>query len=224
MIRPWKAYGGTAELVSVMCLWCLQVGNIGQVNYAASKAGVEGLTRTAAKELSRWEEPDVPGPHHDTQPLQWTGIKAKGIIAQSWLFLSSRFGIRCNCVLPGFITTPMTDKVPEKVISKVGQGSETLVWGQKCCLHSRCRPGVTFWPLRDRYLIYLSPASNLGAPPGGAKDKSVRSVVAKILIPHFLNHLLKTILYSKISKENPKGPRKRFWTIAVQVQVQKVNI
>uniref|UniRef100_A0A3Q3J0B2 Hydroxysteroid (17-beta) dehydrogenase 8 n=1 Tax=Monopterus albus TaxID=43700 RepID=A0A3Q3J0B2_MONAL len=59
-----------------------KVGNIGQVNYAASKAGVEGLTKTAAKELSR-------------------------------------FGIRCNCVLPGFISTPMTDKVPEKVISKI---------------------------------------------------------------------------------------------------------
>uniref|UniRef100_A0A673LZ59 (3R)-3-hydroxyacyl-CoA dehydrogenase n=1 Tax=Sinocyclocheilus rhinocerous TaxID=307959 RepID=A0A673LZ59_9TELE len=59
-----------------------KVGNIGQVNYSASKAGVEGLTRTAAKELSK-------------------------------------FGIRCNCVLPGFITTPMTDKVPEKVIDKL---------------------------------------------------------------------------------------------------------
>ncbi|XP_029023727.1 estradiol 17-beta-dehydrogenase 8 [Betta splendens] len=59
-----------------------KVGNIGQANYAASKAGVEALTRTAAKELSR-------------------------------------FGIRCNCVLPGFISTPMTDKVPEKVISKI---------------------------------------------------------------------------------------------------------
>ncbi|XP_061616737.1 estradiol 17-beta-dehydrogenase 8 isoform X2 [Phyllopteryx taeniolatus] len=58
-----------------------KVGNLGQVNYAASKAGVEGLTRTAAKELSR-------------------------------------FGIRCNCVLPGFIATPMTDKVPERVIGK----------------------------------------------------------------------------------------------------------
>uniref|UniRef100_A0A8C7RNJ3 (3R)-3-hydroxyacyl-CoA dehydrogenase n=1 Tax=Oncorhynchus mykiss TaxID=8022 RepID=A0A8C7RNJ3_ONCMY len=59
-----------------------KVGNIGQANYSASKAGVEGLTRTAAKELSR-------------------------------------YGIRCNCVLPGFITTPMTDKVPEKVISQL---------------------------------------------------------------------------------------------------------
>uniref|UniRef100_A0A3Q2PCU8 (3R)-3-hydroxyacyl-CoA dehydrogenase n=1 Tax=Fundulus heteroclitus TaxID=8078 RepID=A0A3Q2PCU8_FUNHE len=59
-----------------------KVGNLGQANYAASKAGVEGLTRTAAKELSR-------------------------------------FGIRCNCVLPGFISTPMTEKVPEKVLVKM---------------------------------------------------------------------------------------------------------
>uniref|UniRef100_A0A3Q2FN73 (3R)-3-hydroxyacyl-CoA dehydrogenase n=1 Tax=Cyprinodon variegatus TaxID=28743 RepID=A0A3Q2FN73_CYPVA len=58
-----------------------KVGNLGQANYAASKAGVEGLTRTAAKEFGR-------------------------------------FGIRCNCVLPGFISTPMTDKVPEKVLDK----------------------------------------------------------------------------------------------------------
>ncbi|XP_056438649.1 estradiol 17-beta-dehydrogenase 8-like [Gadus chalcogrammus] len=59
-----------------------KVGNIGQVNYSASKAGVEGITRTAAKELSRYR-------------------------------------IRCNCVLPGFISTPMTDKVPERVIHKM---------------------------------------------------------------------------------------------------------
>ncbi|XP_054831237.1 (3R)-3-hydroxyacyl-CoA dehydrogenase [Eublepharis macularius] len=31
-----------------------KVGNLGQVNYAASKAGVEALTKTAAKELARW--------------------------------------------------------------------------------------------------------------------------------------------------------------------------
>ncbi|XP_043353182.1 (3R)-3-hydroxyacyl-CoA dehydrogenase isoform X2 [Dermochelys coriacea] len=58
-----------------------KVGNLGQVSYAASKAGVEGLTKTAAKELAR-------------------------------------FGIRCNVVLPGFIATPMTDKVPPKVLQK----------------------------------------------------------------------------------------------------------
>ncbi|XP_061477556.1 (3R)-3-hydroxyacyl-CoA dehydrogenase isoform X2 [Rhineura floridana] len=58
-----------------------KVGNLGQVNYAASKAGVEALSKTAAKELAR-------------------------------------YGIRCNTVLPGFIRSPMTEKVPQKVLDK----------------------------------------------------------------------------------------------------------
>ncbi|XP_029649260.1 estradiol 17-beta-dehydrogenase 8 [Octopus sinensis] len=59
-----------------------QYGNIGQCNYSASKAGVEGLSKSAAKELSR-------------------------------------FNIRVNSVLPGFIATPMTEKVPEKILQQV---------------------------------------------------------------------------------------------------------
>ncbi|XP_066108998.1 (3R)-3-hydroxyacyl-CoA dehydrogenase isoform X2 [Saccopteryx bilineata] len=59
-----------------------KVGNMGQTNYSASKAGVIGLTQTVARELGR-------------------------------------HGIRCNSVLPGFITTPMTQKLPQKVLDKV---------------------------------------------------------------------------------------------------------
>ncbi|MEE6518856.1 hypothetical protein FKM82_030145 [Ascaphus truei] len=33
-------------------------------------------------------------------------------------FLSHRFGIRCNTVVPGFISTPMTQRVPQKVLDK----------------------------------------------------------------------------------------------------------
>jgi len=55
-----------------------KTGNIGQANYTASKAGVIGFTKTAAKELGR-------------------------------------FGIRVNVILPGFIKTPMTDVVPDKL-------------------------------------------------------------------------------------------------------------
>lgn len=55
-----------------------QMGNIGQVNYAASKAGVIGITKTLARELAR-------------------------------------FKINVNAVSPGFIETPMTRTVPEKV-------------------------------------------------------------------------------------------------------------
>lgn len=29
-----------------------------------------------------------------------------------------KFGIRCNAVLPGFIKTPMTDAIPDKVKDK----------------------------------------------------------------------------------------------------------
>ncbi|XP_064496765.1 (3R)-3-hydroxyacyl-CoA dehydrogenase-like [Pseudopipra pipra] len=71
---------GGASLVLVGSV-VAKVGNLGQTNYAASKGGVEGLTRSVAKEVAR-------------------------------------FGIRCNSVLPGFIVTPMTDKVPPKVLDK----------------------------------------------------------------------------------------------------------
>ncbi len=53
-------------------------GNAGQANYVAAKAGIIGLTKTAAKELA---------PRN----------------------------ITVNAVAPGFITTDMTDKLPEDV-------------------------------------------------------------------------------------------------------------
>ena len=54
------------------------MGNAGQANYAASKAGLIGLTKTIAREVA------------------------------------SR-GITCNAVAPGFITTDMTDVLPDAV-------------------------------------------------------------------------------------------------------------
>lgn len=54
-------------------------GNFGQTNYAATKWGVIGMSKTWAKELGKK-------------------------------------GIRVNVVAPGFIMTPMTAKMPEKVL------------------------------------------------------------------------------------------------------------
>lgn len=54
------------------------MGNIGQANYAASKAGVIGFTKSVARE-------------------------------------AATRGITCNAIAPGFITTDMTDVLPDKV-------------------------------------------------------------------------------------------------------------
>ena len=54
------------------------MGNVGQANYAASKAGVIGFTKTVAREFAQR-------------------------------------GININAIAPGYIQTPMTEVLPEKV-------------------------------------------------------------------------------------------------------------
>ncbi|MHC5542961.1 3-oxoacyl-ACP reductase FabG, partial [Singulisphaera rosea] len=71
-------YGRIINVSSVSGL----VGNPGQANYSASKAGVIGFTRTIARELA---------PRN----------------------------ITVNAVAPGFITTDMTDVLPEKIKTEV---------------------------------------------------------------------------------------------------------
>ncbi|HBR21171.1 MAG TPA: 3-oxoacyl-ACP reductase [Nitrospiraceae bacterium] len=69
-----QRYGRIINISSVVAF----MGNPGQANYSASKAGIVGLTKTTAKEYA------------------------------------SR-GITANAVAPGFITTAMTDALPENV-------------------------------------------------------------------------------------------------------------
>lgn len=58
------------------------LGNIGQANYSAAKAGIIGFTKTLARELGK-------------------------------------YNITVNALVPGFIDTPMTRSVPEKVRNKI---------------------------------------------------------------------------------------------------------
>lgn len=73
-IRPFmkQRYGRIINISSVVGM----MGNAGQANYAASKAGVIGLTKSIAKEYA------------------------------------SR-GVTCNAVAPGYISTQMTEALPE---------------------------------------------------------------------------------------------------------------
>ncbi len=68
-------------------------GNVGQVNYAATKAGLIGMTKTLAKELGKK-------------------------------------GIRVNAVAPGFISTPMTAKVPDKILELMKEKTPLRRLGQ----------------------------------------------------------------------------------------------
>lgn len=70
-----QGFGVILNASSVVGLY----GNFGQTNYAATKWGVIGMTKSWAKELGKK-------------------------------------GIRVNAVAPGFILTPMTEKMPEKVL------------------------------------------------------------------------------------------------------------
>lgn len=69
---------GSGVIINISSVVALY-GNVGQTNYAATKSGLIGITKTLGKELGRK-------------------------------------GIRVNAVAPGFIITPMTASVPEKIL------------------------------------------------------------------------------------------------------------
>ncbi len=68
-----------------------ETGNIGQANYAASKSGLFGLTKTLAREAA-------------------FQLKRAGKLDENGI------GITVNAVAPGFIATEMLEHIPEKVL------------------------------------------------------------------------------------------------------------
>jgi acetoacetyl-CoA reductase/3-oxoacyl-[acyl-carrier protein] reductase len=93
---------GTGRIIFVSSV-IGETGNIGQANYAASKAGMLGLTKTLAREaafiLAKRERPE-------------NGV-----------------GITVNTVTPGFVATEMLENVPEKVLDKI---RSTIPVGRLC--------------------------------------------------------------------------------------------
>jgi NAD(P)-dependent dehydrogenase (short-subunit alcohol dehydrogenase family) len=84
---------GTGRIINVSSV-IGETGNIGQANYAASKSGMFGLTKSLAREalfqLSRADRPVGDG-----------------------------VGLTVNAVTPGYIATDMFAAIPEKVVDRI---------------------------------------------------------------------------------------------------------
>ena len=83
---------GTGRIVAIASV-IGETGNIGQANYAASKSGLFGLTKSLALEAAF--------------QLKRAGLLGDGI------------GVTVNAVAPGFIATDMLATVPEKVLDGI---------------------------------------------------------------------------------------------------------
>ena len=94
---------GTGRIIFVSSV-IGETGNIGQANYAASKAGMLGLTKTLAKETAF-------------------------ILARAGRNADNGVGITVNTVTPGFVATEMLENIPEKVLDKI---KSTIPVGRLC--------------------------------------------------------------------------------------------
>ncbi len=84
---------GTGRIINISSI-IGETGNIGQANYAASKSGLFGLTKTLAREAAF--------------ALQRAGKLSDDSI-----------GVTVNAVAPGFIATEMLEHIPEKVLERI---------------------------------------------------------------------------------------------------------
>ena len=92
-VLPHMIERGSGRIINISSI-IGETGNIGQANYAASKSGLSGLTKTLAREAA-------------FQLSRAAKLTEDGI------------GITVNTVAPGFIATEMLESVPEKVLDKI---------------------------------------------------------------------------------------------------------
>ena len=84
---------GTGRIINVSSV-IGETGNIGQVNYAASKSGLFGLTKSLARE-------------------------AMFMLARAGRPAGDGIGLTVNGVTPGYVATDMLSTIPDKVLERL---------------------------------------------------------------------------------------------------------
>ena len=84
---------GTGRIINISSAYG-EMGNVGQVNYAASKSGMFGLTKSLAREVAF-------------------------MLARAGHPIGEGVGLTVNCVTPGAMATDMLAAVPEKVMDRL---------------------------------------------------------------------------------------------------------
>jgi NAD(P)-dependent dehydrogenase (short-subunit alcohol dehydrogenase family) len=92
-VLPHMLERGSGRIINISSI-IGEIGNIGQANYAASKSGLFGMTKTLARE-------------------------AAFMLARSGKLEEDSIGITVNTVAPGFIATEMLEHIPEKVLDRI---------------------------------------------------------------------------------------------------------
>jgi len=92
-VLPHMVERGSGRIVNISSI-IGQQGNIGQVNYAASKSGMFGLTMSLAREAAQ-------------------------MLAKADKLGEDSLNVTVNAVAPGFIATDMVQSVPEKIVEQI---------------------------------------------------------------------------------------------------------
>ena len=90
-VLPHMLERGSGRIVNISSI-IGEIGNVGQVNYASSKSGLFGLTKSLAREAA-------------------FSLKRSG--------KNDGVGVTINTVTPGYIHTDMTEAVPEKALERI---------------------------------------------------------------------------------------------------------
>ena len=92
-VLPHMIERGSGRIINISSI-IGEMGNIGQANYAASKSGLFGLTKTLAREAA-------------------FQLKRAGKLDDDGI------GLTVNTVAPGFIATEMVEHIPDKVLDGI---------------------------------------------------------------------------------------------------------